>query len=424
MSAYGEPTAGTSSINSTTHIGSKAIRAILEMLKGTEIDTAPAYGATFVPKLKSSWHIASTKFFLDNPLGTFATYFDSAALLQNQKIIIPILENVVSSTKTDEPAFLKQTQTLLKKTIPISGTDLNIIQDLTANATHVATFDASGNLIKSLKSSLVPTIADNSITNAQLQQIIDKNKLPVTALYTTDSQEYTNKKYDIRLNDPSRMARIGAWTPDTQRGLGALEGCVQIGTDSGVTQNTGGKYKTLSTRAVANDAAGIVKLDSHAIWRSNNPVLKFAFLYQAAGIATKRIFKGVNGAQRLINLNSNTAPLNSGEPGFLFGYGAGDSVFSIFHNDASGTCVKDPTAVSLPGADANLILELQFSNSPSQITWILWNTTTGAKTTQAGTGIVNTDIPTATTGLYPQDLVVTTDGTIRSLTCHYWEVLA
>lgn len=234
--------------------------------------------------------------------------------------------------------------------------------------------------------------------------------------------ELKNKTVDFVQNDFFRLPRHGYWSAEEQTGRGLLNGCVVIGVDGGVWQNTQGKYRIITTRNVVNDCCGIAKLDTFTCWRNSITTLRFAFNFLVAGVATQRMFKGV-GAQRLINLDTNVTPLNSNESGFFFGHGAGDTNFKVWYNDGTGTCIKDDTGIPLPSIDTNYVLEIKLNNSTSSFTATLWNTFLGAKTTQAGSVIKTTRIPAFTTSLFLQDLLVTTNGTVRTVNIHWDEVI-
>ena len=241
---------------------------------------------------------------------------------------------------------------------------------------------------------------------------------------------FANKTLDLRANTTLRQCRYGVYVPSEESkavGQGVLAGLVGIGDKGTSTQNTGGKYDVWSTKAVANDCAGVVKLDTFTCWRNANPLLRFAWLYPG-NTTNKRMFKGV-GAKRLINTDSDTAPLNSNENGFFFGYGSGDTNYQLFHNDATGTCVKVDTGVLIPAIATNYILEIQINDfSGGSISWTLYsvlsntNIGVGVRNTVLGTGNIATRIPSQTTHLFMQDLVITTSASIQPNNIHHVEV--
>lgn len=271
---------------------------------------------------------------------------------------------------------------------------------------------------------------DAAIANAKLAQITDKAKLPNDALYTTDSQAISNKIFDIPKNTVLRKARSGAYSPTSRAGhftndtWGVCKGMVGVGTEWLLSINTGGKFHQWQTPGnVVDDVCGVVKLDAPTTYRLMNTLIRFAFRLDADA-ATTRMFKGWT-SQRLLTLNSNTAPLLSTESGFLFGYGAGDTVFSIFHNDGLGTCVKTPTTVPLPGINTNYILEIK--NNGASFTWTLYavdgNTQERGAMITNGTGTISTRTPpSSTTPLYFQDLMIKTTAVVQQNYIHYVEV--
>jgi hypothetical protein len=248
----------------------------------------------------------------------------------------------------------------------------------------------------------------------------------IKALGEASIQPITNKEIDNKLNTILRHSRYGRYSPSEEtggKGEGALSGLVGVGTRGTSTQNTAGKYDVWNTRAVIDDCAGVLKLDSFTCQRISNPLVRFAFLFESS--ANRRVFKGL-GSKRLINTNSNTAPLNSGEAGIFFGHGVGDSTWQIFHNDASGTCVKTNTGITIPAISTNYIVEIKANDStPNFVVTFYSVVSPGIRSSILGTPItITTDIPAQTTSLYLQDLIVTTDGSIQSNKIHYDEVFA
>jgi hypothetical protein len=124
-------------------------------------------------------------------------------------------------------------------------------------------------------------------------------------------------------------------------------------------------------------------------------------------------------------LNSDTAPLNTNENGILFGYGAADTQFYIYHNDATGACVKDPTGFSIPAVNTNYIVEIAaFDSTPKFEVSLFSVTSPGKKGSLIGGSpwIVNTRIPGQVTGLYTQDLVMGSTTAVQANNIHYIEV--
>ena len=248
----------------------------------------------------------------------------------------------------------------------------------------------------------------------------------IKALGEANVANITNKFIDIKSNSFFREARRGHYYCSASEGVdadGALYGLVGVGSQGASTVNTAGKYHIWNTRGVANDAAGVLKLDGFITRRRANPFVRFAFLFVANTNSDRRIFKGWT-AQRLLTVNSNTEPLTSSEHGFLFGHGSSDTQFYIFHNDATGTCVKTPTGVNLPAINTNYVLEIQANNvSSGNFIWTLYNVVSpGDRGSVAGTGTINTRIPTIDIPLFMQDLVISIDTTIQSNNIHYIEV--
>src|SRR5215510_5704575 len=98
-SGYQEPAGGTSSPSTGTAVGSKPIRAWLKVLRNIDVTSEPDFGSTFIPRIKTPLEILSTALRIQNPAQTFFTNFESAALLADQSIKIPIITATESSVK-------------------------------------------------------------------------------------------------------------------------------------------------------------------------------------------------------------------------------------------------------------------------------------------------------------------------------------
>lgn len=230
-------------------------------------------------------------------------------------------------------------------------------------------------------------------------------------------EEFKNKFIDVRQNHLYRFARLGAYSPSTNPSnasdtWGTLRGMVSVGTPIAKNIGTLGIYHRFATYGtVADDVAGVLKLDGYTTMRNLNPLIRFGIRFNPNPSSNRRMFVGY-GAQRMLTTTTNTIPLGSGESGFLFGHGASDSVFHIFHNDATGPCVKLPTSVSLPAVATNYILEILANDAAGSFTWTLYSVlSNGHRGTVVtnGTGTVTSRIPASLTGLYMQNLVMGSD---------------
>ena len=222
-----------------------------------------------------------------------------------------------------------------------------------------------------------------------------------------------------------RKEIAGGYYADSQGGVdafGCLNGLVGIGNQGTNTTNTAGKYHIWNTRNVTNDCAGVLKLDDYVELRSRSPIYSFKFLWVANGSSNRRMFKGL-GPKRLINVNTDTTPVNSNEFCFFFGHGAADTQWQIWNNDATGTCVKTSTGINIPAINTNYILEILADNTLGYV-WSLYNVTSNERgaLVSGATGIVNTRIPATTTSTYLQDLIITSDGSIQPNNIHNIEV--
>ena len=117
-SGYQEPAGGTASPSSGTAVGSKPIRAWLKVLRNVDVTAEPDFGTNFIPRIKTPIEILSTALRIQNPAQTFYTNLESAALIANQSIKIPIITATESGNKKDEVVLLKQAQSLENKTFP------------------------------------------------------------------------------------------------------------------------------------------------------------------------------------------------------------------------------------------------------------------------------------------------------------------
>lgn len=248
------------------------------------------------------------------------------------------------------------------------------------------------------------------------------------------TQPLTNKILDYPNNTHLRHARIGAYSPAGSKGAfndcyGALRGMVGIGNQSTATLNTGGKYHVWNTvGTVIDDCAGVVKLDSFTSWRLANPLIRFATLFNPNTSNNRRLFKGF-GPQRLLTLNSDTQPITTTESGVIFGHGAADNQFYVWHNDGDGGAVqKTPFpggGIPLPTANTNYIVEISANDTVPSFTITLYSVITpGVRGSVIGSLTITTDIPSQTAGLYTQDLVVgaVAASPVRSNNIHYIEV--
>jgi hypothetical protein len=174
-SGYTEPIGGTTSDPSTTRFGNKPIRAVMKLFSGVELDTAPNYGSDYIPEINTPFDIRHSKLRLRDDDGSHYTDFLMAALAANQRLRIPVLENEESGSKIDDVMLLNQTQTFKKKTIPITGSNPNVIQDLTATDSHLAAFDAGGALVKlaQVTNAQIPTTLSGKTINTLSNQIVN-----------------------------------------------------------------------------------------------------------------------------------------------------------------------------------------------------------------------------------------------------------
>jgi hypothetical protein len=98
-----------------------------------------------------------------------------------------------------------------------------------------------------------------------------------------------------------------------------------------------------------------------------------------------------------------------------FGYDDGDTVWSFFNNDASGTATKASLGANFP-IDATSLYQIEITCLPSasRIDWAIKNLSTGNSTS----GFVTTNLPTATTALFAGFIAGTGTGSAAASICH------
>lgn len=233
------------------------------------------------------------------------------------------------------------------------------------------------------------------------------------AMGELNATEFKNKTFDLRQNDPLKFARLGAYSPATSMSTpndvwGVLRGMVSVGVPFAMNWGGLGHFHRYATQGtVANDVAGVLKLDGWLTHRLSQHKIRFGIRFNPNTSNNRRMFVGY-GPQRMFTLTSDTEPISAAESGFIFGHGTADTKFQIFHNDASGACQKTTTGISLPGIATNYILEIKCNDSTPSFTATLYSVTTGEiRSTVVGSPTtITTRIPDSLTSLYMQNLVV------------------
>ncbi len=416
----------------------------------TDIDLSPLFEG-WRPKFKTQLLFRS---------GTIAMLDEDSS--NEVHLYVDDITNVDGAVNLHIPAFTDEDDTIILQNHPqtinykVLGTSITVADDIDFNNNDILNADISGasnNIINISDTSLLQitdkgklpddtlytddeqeitekTInADlNILTNIEnedikigaaisdnkLAQITDKAKLPSTTLYTVDSQIVTNKEFDIKKNTVTRFARMGWYNcsgKDIDAG-GTLKDLGGVGSLT-ATLGTPGKYhRWIMPSGTAGEMAGVYYLENYVAVRQHDPLLRIMFLQRANGSSNRRQFAGWT-AQRIVT-NSNTVPLDSDESGFLFGHGATDTNYQIFHNDGSNTCVKVDTGVAIPASDTYYIVEIAADNATASFKWTLWSVVTsgsgnlGSKNAQLGTGTISSRIPAATIPLYFQDILYNT----------------
>ena len=390
MSGYVEPVGGTKAPPSATRFGSKPIRAAMLLLQGNQLDSHPEYGPSYIPLLDTPFGLKSEKLRLYNPAGTFYTTVQMAVLANNQKVRYPVITNDESGVKIDDITLLKQAQSFNKKTIRIDGTDPNIILESAANVTHVAAFDASGNLVKR---SLFTIAADG-------------NKIPMS---------------QINDNTKEKWGRFSGANYYEVRGDGLLDGLYGLGT---VANNidASGSSNTFKTWIVANARAGIVKVYPVATfngWMRSNflPTLRFKNVLPARTSGDSQFWFGWYTTQALIPVSSN--PMNVNDGGVLIGYNSTDSNIMIYYGPADGSTTPPTpinTGLAIPTGTIAYIFEI-IVNSATSYTINIFNTAGAGSLLYTTT--ITTNLPAGTKSLNFHNVLqnmTTTDKTITIYT--------
>lgn len=290
--------------------------------------------------------------------------------------------------------------------------------------TNIEQLKIVGGLVTIGKSSGNRVILDpNSITSSDKTWTFQNATDTFVGRATSDT--LTNKSLDLMSNTVTRLSKYGVIAANKLRGItshGMFDGAVTLGNELDTSNNSTGNFCNLQTRSGSNnDTSGVIKIGGILSKRIRNPLLRFVFIFDHNNTSNRRIFKGF-GPNRLLD-TSGTEPVTSSESCFLFGHGASDTAFYIFHNDGGGTCVKDTTGISLPPSQTGYILEIQAVDSSSGFRWTLWTMSTlGDKSSQVGTGLVTTRVPGQTTALYFHDVVQSPIANLVNNSFYYTEV--
>ena len=318
------------------------------------------------------------------PNNTNYISFNAEAETTNRAILIPPL------TADQRMLFEALAQPLNNKSIRIDGSGFNTIQESTANATHVAAFDAVGNLIK--KTLFAAPESGGKVSQSQIND-----------------------------NTKEKTGRFSGANYYEIRGEGLLDGLYGLGT-VGNNLDPSGSSNTFKTGIVANASSGIVKVYPVATfngWMRPNflPTLRFKDVLPARTSGDSQFWYGWYTTQTLIPVSSN--PMNVNDGGLLIGYNSTDPNIMIYYGPADGTTTPPTpvnTGLAIPTGTIVYIFEI-IVNSATSYTINIYNT--------AGTGTllytttITTNLPSGTKSLNFHNVLqnmTTTDKTITIYT--------
>lgn len=214
--------------------------------------------------------------------------------------------------------------------------------------------------------------------------------------YITDP---TNKLWIRKIDSLSYPSQVGFLYPCSSTFASNLDGLLTVASSSGTVglssfSSTDGLANTFTSGAVNGNAGGF-NLGLVYTSRDNNPSIRCKWKLDSSA-STLRLFIGWTASTSAVGNNDDQ--LNA-----LSGFGVGKSTtngnYRILHNDSAGATISDDTGIA---ADTSThTIDLWGDGANNQFWWSLDG---------SGATAVTTDIPSATTGLSMQALVITTSG--------------
>lgn len=192
---------------------------------------------------------------------------------------------------------------------------------------------------------------------------------------------------------------IGMWFPNLTSttagqtgfatGTNGSSGQVQISSN----QMLRSYHVNWSCAATANSAAGVSSSVAVIVRGDATNAGGFRIRLRVGNNTTLATQRAIVGASTSFVVN--TDPVNRTDCAF-FGYDSGDTVWSFFVNDSSGTCTKTSLGANFP-IDTTSLYEFLIECLPaaSSISWSAKNLTTGNSTS----GTASSDLPTSSTGM-------------------------
>ena len=249
-------------------------------------------------------------------------------------------------------------------------------------------------------------ITDNTITNAKLQQITDKNKLHSNILYTTDTQTETNKTMFDKSNTFEYLRNhqsvegygdvsLSAYTIE---GFGKLAGIQYYGDIFLGDNDSTGYWIRLTSKAAAGEFAGLAHIaDVLASFRRDKlgwiTGKQQTFASDHPWSSQRFVFGFWD--QRALLPDSDTL-IASNQNGFMIVFRSGlDTNYRVLHNDASAAAVDVDTSLAFPTSSTAHEYEIRLN--ASSIDWFIRNATSGSV---LASGNIASRIPASTTKLY------------------------
>ena len=148
-----------------------------------------------------------------------------------------------------------------------------------------------------------------------------------------------------------------------------------------------------SCAATANSAGGVTSLVAVVVRGDAANAGGFRIRLRIGNNTTLATQRAIVGASTSFVVS--TDPVNRTDCAF-FGYDSGDTVWSFFVNDSSGTCTKTSLGANFP-IDTTSLYEFLIECLPnaSSISWSVKNLTTGNSTS----GTASSNLPTSSTGM-------------------------
>ena len=178
-------------------------------------------------------------------------------------------------------------------------------------------------------------------------------------------------------------------------GVVGINGTVGTATVASGSVRSGIPRRNIITAAGAGSTASM-KSSGQTVWRGANAReggFRFvAYFGTASAVAQQRAFFGVHSGTGIIaNVNPTTLTHLFG-----VGYDSAETVFSLIHNDGSGTASKVPLGSNFPVNGTDFFkLEIIAEPNASDMSYTFTNLTTGNVTSNS----INSDLPANTTFL-------------------------